>query len=65
MAQPITNDYPVRTTQRRWLALAKLDDGTYQVKVMFGNNEKPIATMIFTQREWDKLASFSEGLKRK
>ena len=60
-----SKDYPVKTTQRRWLALSKLDDGTYQMKVMFGDSEKPIATMVFTQREWDKLAIYSEVLKRK
>lgn len=60
-----SKDYPVKTTQRRWLALSKLDDGTYQVKVMFADDAKPIATMIFTAAEWNKLASYSEGLKRK
>jgi hypothetical protein len=60
-----TKDYPVKTTQRRWLALAKLDDGNYQMKVMFGDNTKPIATLVFTPTEWTKLASYSEGLKRK
>jgi len=60
-----TKDYPVKTTQLRWLALSKLDDGNYQMKVMLGNNTKPIATMVFTPVEWAKLASYSEGLKRK
>lgn len=60
-----TKDYPVHTTQRRWLALSKLDDSTYQIKVMMGDNLKPIATLVFTSREWDKLASYTEGLKRK
>lgn len=60
-----SKDYPVRTTQRRWLALSKLNDGNFQMKVMYGDNMKPIATLVFTPREWAKLASYSEGLKRK
>jgi hypothetical protein len=57
--------YAVKTTQRRWLDLNKLPDGTYQMKVMFGDNTKPIATLVFTAKEWGKLANYSEGLKRK
>lgn len=60
-----TGKYAVHTTQRRWLDLEKLPDGNYQMKVMFGNNQNPIATLVFTPQEWAKLASYSEGLKRK
>lgn len=60
-----TKDYPVKTTQRRWLALSKLDDGNYQMKVMFKNDPKPIATMAFTPNEWAKLVNYSAGLEKK
>jgi hypothetical protein len=40
---------------RRWLALAKRDDGTYEMKLMLGDKEKPLATLPFDEGEWRKL----------
>jgi hypothetical protein len=57
--------YAVHTTQRRWLDLSKTPEGNYEMRVMFADNTKPIATLVFTPAEWAKLASYSEGLKRK
>jgi hypothetical protein len=40
---------------RRWLALAKRDDGTFELKVMLGDEEKPLATLPFDESEWRRL----------
>ena len=40
---------------RRWLALAKRDDGTYEMRIMLGDEEKPLATLPFDEGEWRKL----------
>lgn len=59
-----SKEYRVNTTGRRNLRLSKQDDGTYQARVMLGE-DRQLAVLVFTQKEWAKLASFSEGLKRK
>lgn len=60
-----SKEYVVKTTSTRELHISKLDDGTYQMKLYWGRGNRDLATLVFTQKEWDKLASFSEGLKRK
>ena len=61
-----TKDYAVKVNNgRRWLALNKQADGSYQVKVMLGDGEKPLATLPFDESEWKKLANYSTGLLKK
>jgi len=61
-----TKDYRINVNNgRRWLAINKQDDGSYQLKVMLGNNEKPLATLPFDESEWKKLANYSAGLLKK
>lgn len=60
-----TGVYTVKTTSTRELHLGKLDDGTYQIKIHWGKGNRDLATLVFTEREWTRLASFAEGLKRK
>jgi hypothetical protein len=50
---------------RRWLALAKRDDGTFEVKIMLGDEEKPLATLPFDRDQWERLVSEAEGLLRR
>lgn len=59
-----SKEYRVNTEGRRNLRLSKQDDGRYHARIMLGE-DKQLAVLVFTQKEWDKLASFSEGLKRK
>jgi hypothetical protein len=64
MAQ--TKDYRVNVNNgRRWIALNRQADGSYQLKVMLGDNEKPLATLPFDESEWKKLANYSTGLLKK
>jgi hypothetical protein len=49
---------------RRWLSLAKRDDGTYEMKVMLDDEEKPLATLPFDEGEWRKLVSEATRLLR-
>lgn len=58
-----TKEYRVNTTGRRNLRLTKEDDGNLHLKIML--NDKRLATLVLPPKEWDKLASYSEGLKRK
>ena len=61
MAQ--TKDYRINVNNgRRWLAINKQADGTYQLKVMLGDNEKPLATLPFDESEWRKLVEQARGL---
>jgi hypothetical protein len=63
---PQTKDYTVKVNNgRRWIALNKQADGSYQLKVMLGDNGKPLATLPFDEREWKKLANYSAGLLKK
>lgn len=65
MSELKTGVYTVKSTSSRELHLAKLTNGNYQVQVWWGRGSKALATMEFTEREWTRLASFTEGLKRK
>jgi hypothetical protein len=47
---------------RRWLALSKRPDGTYEMKLMLGNEEKPLATLPFDESEWRKVVVQSREL---
>lgn len=60
-----SKEYIVKTTSTRELHVSKLDDGNYQMRLHWGKGDKTLATLVFTPREWAKLASYSEGLKRK
>lgn len=61
-----TKDYRINVNNgRRWLAINKQADGSYQMKLMLGNNEKPLATLPFDESEWKKLANYSAGLLKK
>lgn len=59
-----SKEYRVNTEGRRNLRLSKRDDGSYQARIMLGE-DKQLAVLVFPAKEWDKLASFTEGLKRK
>lgn len=60
-----TKDYTVKTTSSRELRLRKLADGNYQIALYWGRGDRTLATLVVTPAEWAKLASYSEGLKRK
>jgi hypothetical protein len=60
-----SKEYVVKTTSTRELHISKLDDGNYQVKLYWGKGGRDLATLVIPPREWNKLASVSEGLKRK
>lgn len=65
MADLKTKEYVVKTTSTRELHIGKLDDGNYQMRIYWGKGDKTLATLVIPSGEWDKLANFSEGLKRK
>lgn len=68
MPKAITSDYIVKASgenESRELRLAKMDDGTYQIRLHWGRGDRDLATLNFAPDQWDRLASFSEGLKRK
>ena len=59
----MSNPEPVHVNNgRRWLALAKRPDGTYEMKLMLGDEEKPLATLPFDESEWRKLVVQSREL---
>jgi hypothetical protein len=60
-----SKEYVVKTTSTRELHISKLDDGNYQVKLYWARGGRDLATLVIPPREWAKLASYSEGLKRK
>lgn len=60
-----SKEYVVKTTSTRELHLSKLDDGNFQARLYWGKGGRDLATLVFTPGEWKKLASYSEGLKRK
>lgn len=60
-----TKDYVVKTTSSRELRLKKLADGNYQIALYWGRGNRTLATLVLTPDQWNALASFSEGLKRK
>lgn len=60
-----SKEYVVKTTSSRELRLKKLADGNYQIALYWGRGDKTLATLVFTPEQWNALASFSEGLKRK
>lgn len=63
-----TKEYIVKASgenESRELRLKKLADGSYQLKVYWGRRDRTLATLNFSETEWAKLASYSEGLKRK
>lgn len=62
---PTRNYKAAQSTQRRWLAMNKQDDGTYQVLVMYGDNPKPIATIVMEAREFKRLRDTADGLMKK
>jgi hypothetical protein len=47
---------------RRWLALSKRDNGEYEMCLMLGGEEKPLATLPFDESEWRKLVEQARGL---
>jgi hypothetical protein len=47
---------------RRWLSLGKRDDGTYEMRIMLGDNEQPLATLPFDESEWLKLVRLARNL---
>lgn len=58
-------EYKVQTTGRRWFAISKLDDGTFQMRLMLGDAEKPLATLIVNRAEFKRLATTVTGLLAK
>ena len=60
-----SKEYVVKTTSSRELRLKKLADSNYQVALYWGRGDKTLATLVITPAEWAKLASYTEGLKRK
>jgi hypothetical protein len=50
---------------RRWLALVKRDDGTFEMKLMLGDEEKPLATLPFDRDQWERLVSEAQELLRR
>ena len=60
-----SKEYVIKSNSTRELHLSKLDDGNYQMRVYWSKGNRDLATLIFTPEEWKKLASYSEGLKRK
>jgi len=60
-----SKEYEVSAEGTRKLYLSKLDDGNYQVRLHWGKGGRDLATLVFTPAEWKKLASYSEGLKKK
>lgn len=60
-----SKEYTVKTTSSRELHIKKLADGNFQMKLYWGRGNQDLATLVFTPAEWVKLASYSEGLKRK
>ncbi len=60
-----SKEYIIKTTSSRELRLRKLADGNYQVALYWGKGDRTLATLIIEPAEWAKLASYSEGLKRK
>lgn len=60
-----SKEYEVNAEGTRKLYLSKLDDGNFQIRLHWAKGNKDLATLVFTPVEWKKLASFSEGLKRK
>lgn len=60
-----SKEYEVNAEGTRKLYLSKLDDGNYQIRLYWAKGNRDLATMVFTPDEWKKLASYSEGLKRK
>jgi hypothetical protein len=50
---------------RRWLALARRDDGTFEMKVMLGDEKKPLATLPFDRDQWERLVSEAGELLRR
>lgn len=68
MSESVTKEYIVKAAgdnESRELRFNKLSNGNYQLKVHWGRRDRTLATLNFTPREWAKLASFAEGLKRK
>ena len=47
---------------RRWLALSKRPTGEYEMKLMLGDAEKPLATLPFDESQWRKLVGQARGL---
>jgi hypothetical protein len=50
---------------RRWLALAKRDDSTFEMKLMLGDEEKPLATLPFDRDQWERLVGEAGELLRR
>lgn len=51
--------------ETRELRLQKMDDGSYQIRLWWGKGQRDLATLNFGGNEWGRLASVTEGLKRK
>lgn len=62
---PTKNYKAAQSTGRRWIAMNKQDDGTYQVLVMYGSNTNPLATMVMTPREFKRIGTTVAGLLKK
>lgn len=60
-----SKEYVVKTTSTRELHISKLDSGEYQIKLYWGRGKRDLATLVLKPREWNKLANYAEGLKRK